>query len=92
MTTSEEQRQDEARKARHRADAERRAVESDRQWRAQLPAGIPAEAVPAGMTAAELMTSNDPMGRSPRRESVLDHALGGGGIVFHPLDPDGDAA
>ena len=60
-----EHQDNEASKARHRADAEQRAVEADQQWRASLYAGLPAERVPGGMTAGMLMMASDPMDQGP---------------------------
>jgi hypothetical protein len=81
-----EHREDEARKARHRAETERQAVEADQAFRAQLPRGIPSAAVPAGVSAGLVMMLSDPF-PSERRQSVLQHALEhqDGAIVFHPI-------
>jgi hypothetical protein len=81
-----EHRENEARKARHRAEQERLAVETDQRFRASLPAGIPAGAVPQGISAAQLMMYSDPMGEESRRESMVEHSLKGGGIVFHSIE------
>jgi hypothetical protein len=82
-----EHREEEARKARHREEIERRAIEADRAFRAQLSRGIPADAVPVGMTAAQLMMAADPMDERSQRESVLQHALRyrDGAIVYHSI-------
>jgi hypothetical protein len=82
-----ERRENEARKARHREEVERRAIEAERAFRAQLLRGIPADAVPEGMTAAQLMMAADPMGQRSKRETVLEHALQhrDGAIVYHPI-------
>jgi hypothetical protein len=82
--------EDEARRNRHREETERRAIEADQRFRSQIAAGIPFDAVPAGMTAAELMMASDPMSEGSRRESVLEHALAhqAGAIVYHPLQED----
>jgi hypothetical protein len=82
-----EQREEEARKARHREEMERQAIEADQAFRAGLPAGIRADAVPAGMTAAQLAMALDPMGEGSRRESVVEHALQhrDGAVVYHPV-------
>ncbi len=75
----------EARTARKRAELEQRAVEADQRFRASLPAGIPAGAVPEGISAGMLMMLSDPM-QGARRESVLEHALANGGTVaYHPV-------
>jgi hypothetical protein len=72
--------------ARKREELERRAVEADQRFRASLPVGIPAGAVPEGISAGELMMMSDPM-LGPRRQSVLEHALEhpAGSIVYHPI-------
>jgi hypothetical protein len=72
--------------ARRRAEIERRAVEADQAFRASLPAGIPAGAVPEGITAGQLLMLSDPM-PGARRQSVLEHALEhpGGAIVYTPI-------
>jgi hypothetical protein len=82
-----EAREAEARAARRREETEQRVVAADEARRAALPPGIPAGAVPTGMTAAELMMASDPF-PATRRQSVLEHALEhpGGAIVIHPLD------
>lgn len=82
-----EQREQREASDRKRAEAERQAVERDQAFRAQLADGIPADAVPEGMTAAMLMMAADPMGQGSRRESVLEHALAhkDGAIVYHPI-------
>jgi hypothetical protein len=55
-------------------------------FRARLGQGIPADAVPAGVSAAQLMMASDPMGQGSRRESVLHHALARrDGAVYHPI-------
>jgi hypothetical protein len=81
-----EHRENEARMARKRAEADRRAVEADQRFRARLPAGIPAGAVPEGISAGQLMMLSDPM-QGSRRQSVLEHALEhpSGAIVYHSI-------
>ena len=83
-----EHRENEARKARHRAEMERQAVEADRAFRAQLPRGIPVDAVPEGLTAAQLMMLSDPTGEEQERESVLEHSLKhrDGAIIYHTVE------
>jgi hypothetical protein len=54
-----EHRESEARKAEMRAVAERRAIESDRQWRAQLPRGVPWYEIPPGVLPVVAMTQAD---------------------------------
>ena len=87
-----EHREDQARRARLREEQERRAIEAAEAFRASLPRGIPAGAVPEGMTAAQLMMLSDPMDQAAERESVLEHSLNhrDGAIVFHPL-PRGES-
>jgi hypothetical protein len=53
----DEHRDEELRKAEVRAASERRAVEADQQFRASLGAGVPASAIPAGMTYAAAVLS-----------------------------------
>jgi hypothetical protein len=79
--------------ARAREVAERMDAEREAQRLAQLPAGLPADQVPTGMTPAMAMVAADPdLARRPRRTSVLEEQLAGGGLVFHPLGPDGEAS
>jgi len=75
-----------AEKARVLAAIEERAIAADAARRAALPTGIPAGAVPEGMSAAQLMMASDPM-RGSRRESVVHHALANpdGAIVYHSI-------
>jgi hypothetical protein len=82
-------REAEALRAQRRAEAEERAVAADQQWRAQLARGVPADAVPAGLTAAAMMMAADPLGQGSRRQSVLEHALehAAGAVIFHSLQP-----
>jgi hypothetical protein len=71
---------------RKREEIDRQAVERDQAFRAGLGGGIPADAVPAGMTAGMLMMASDPELQRPRRESVLDHALSREeGLTYHPI-------
>jgi hypothetical protein len=74
----------EVRKAELRAAAEKRAVEADRQLRAQMPAGV---RVPDGMTYAEaaMAAELDALSYQPRRRSPLEDALDNGGMTFHSL-------
>jgi hypothetical protein len=85
-----EHRENEACKARHREEMERQAVAADERFRAGLPPGIPVDAVPVGMTAAQLLMAADPMSEGPRRQSVLEHALEhpAGAIVYTPINED----
>jgi hypothetical protein len=78
-----------AEQARMLAEVEERLVAADQAFRASLPAGIPAGAIPPGMTGGQLMMAADPM-RGSRRESVVHHALANpdGAILYHPLQPE----
>jgi hypothetical protein len=67
---------------------EEAAIQKDLAFRAGLPGGVPASLVPEGVTAGQLMMLADPDRQSGRRQSVLDHALSGGGIIFHPIRED----
>jgi hypothetical protein len=84
--------------ARKRAAIDARMVEADLAFRASLPRGVPAHAVPEGMSAGQLMMLADPERQRGRRESVLEHALANdGAVVFHPASDavtfgDGQAA
>ena len=82
-----EHRSAEAVKAEKRAAAERQAVESDRAWRASLPSGVPAGALPPGMSYAEAVhqASLDSLTYQPRRTSVVEDLLSNDGITFHPI-------
>src|SRR5512132_4054269 len=55
-----EHRENEARKARRREEIEQRVIAADEARRAALPKGIPVNAVPTGVSAAELMMLSDP--------------------------------
>jgi hypothetical protein len=80
-----EHRENEARKARHREETERRAIEADQQWRAQLSPGIPWYEIPAGVTAAEMWAQAEHDAR-PKRRSLLEDALANtGSMEYHPL-------
>jgi hypothetical protein len=84
-----EHRENEARNARKRAEIEQRVIEADQAFRAALPAGIPAGAVPEGISGGQLMMLSDPM-QGSRRQSVLEHALEhpAGAIVYTPINED----
>ena len=87
-----EHRVDEVRKAEMRAAAEKRAVEADQRWRASLPSGVPAGALPPGMSYAEAVhqASLDSLTYQPRRTSVVEDLLSNDGITFHPIQHDPD--
>jgi ParB-like chromosome segregation protein Spo0J len=73
--------------ARRRVELEEQLVAADEARRRALPRGVPAGAVPEGLSAAQLMMLSDPMDPGSRRESVLEHSLAnpGGGLIFHPI-------
>jgi hypothetical protein len=84
----DEQREAEARKREAVARIEQQAIEKDRQRRAALPQGIPWYEVPLGLTAAEAMVASDPdRDKQPKRRTVLQDALDGGGTTMHILPP-----
>jgi hypothetical protein len=80
-----EQRERREAQARQRVAAELRAVEADRRWRAQLPAGIPASAIPDGVLPVMAMTQAVHDER-PKRLTPLQEALSNSGeLTFHSL-------
>ena len=81
-----EHRENEARTARRRAEIEQRVIAADEARRAALPKGIPANSVPTGVSAAEMLMLSDPF-PATRRQSVLEHALEhpAGAIVYTPI-------
>jgi hypothetical protein len=83
-----ERRENEARAREVAAQQERQAIERDRQFRAQLGVGIPWYEIPAGVTAAEMWAAAE-KDAQPKRRSVLEEALAGEGMTFHPIGPDG---
>jgi len=74
----------EARKAQKLEEAERAAVEQDRQRRASIWGGIPADMIPVGVSPAQAMALAEKDAR-PRRRSVLEDSLSNSGTVFHPI-------
>jgi hypothetical protein len=86
-----EHRDDENRRARLRAEIERRAIEADERMRATIWRGVPASKLPPDVRPVEVMTQAA-RDEQPRRRSLLDHALGhpDGAIVYHQLGSDGD--
>ena len=78
-----------AEQARKRAQIEERVEAADRAFRASLPTGIPAAAIPDGMTGGLLMMAADPM-RGSRRQTVVEHSLENpaGAIVYTPVNED----
>jgi hypothetical protein len=82
-----EKRQAEAQAREHAAVMERRAIEQDRQFRASLGVGLPAAAIPHGMTYGELIAAAelDSQQYRPKTSMVEDLLSNDGGIVFHPI-------
>jgi hypothetical protein len=86
----DEQREDEARRREAAERQEQQAIEADRLRRASIWSGLPATAIPEGVSAASAMFAAD-RDAQPRRQSPLQHALSNeGGIVFHPIQGDED--
>jgi hypothetical protein len=84
----DEHRADEVRKAEHRQRQEREAVEADRQWRAQLPSGVPWYEIPDGVLPAVAMTAAA-RDESPRKRSMVEDLLDRRDtMVFHPMQGD----
>jgi hypothetical protein len=80
----DEQREQVLRQAALRRLAEQEAVEADERRRALIWRGVPASALPEGAAPASVMlqAAKD---SQPKRTSVLEESLSGGGLVFHPL-------
>jgi hypothetical protein len=77
----------EARKREAVQRMEAAAIQKDREWRAQLPKGIPWHSLPdAGLLPVVQMTAAAAAER-PKRTSVLQDALAGGETVMHILEP-----
>jgi hypothetical protein len=78
-----------AEQARVVAEIEERVVAAAEARLAAIPRGIPVDAVPTGVSAAELMMLSDPF-PAKRRESVLEHSLEhpDGALVYHPVGGD----
>jgi hypothetical protein len=68
---------------------EREAIEQDRQRRARLWAGIPADQLPVGVSAASAMFAADRAAR-PKRMTPLQEALSGESMTYHsfPTAPE----
>ncbi len=84
-----EKREAEARGREMAAEVERQAIEQDRQWRANLPSGMPWYEIPDGVLPVVAMTQAAHDAR-PRRATPLEEAFSGEGMTFHSLGPDGD--
>jgi hypothetical protein len=85
-----ERREREAEQARRRKLQEAQAVADDQIRRSQIWGGIPADHLPPGVAPAAVMLQND-RDAQPKRQSVLEHALGNSGeLTFHSLS-DGES-
>jgi hypothetical protein len=80
-----EHREAEARNARRLQELERQAIAADAARRAQIPPGIPLDAVPVGVSPGEWLMRSDPM-VGARRRSVVEDALEHGGSVIYSLN------
>jgi hypothetical protein len=80
----DEKREQELRQAALRRLAEQEAVEADERRRATIWKGVPASALPPGVLPVEVMAQAIRDER-PKRTSVLEESLSGGGMVFHSL-------
>jgi len=71
------------------AEIEERLVAADAARRALIPRGVPANLVPTGMSAAELLMASDPF-PAKRRQSVLEHSLEhpAGALVYTPVNEE----
>jgi hypothetical protein len=86
----DERREAQAKAREMRAAAEKRAVEQDQQFRAQLGTGIPASVL-SGMSYAEAMHAAELDSQQYRpRASVIADALDNSGMTFHPIRHGGD--
>ena len=89
----DEKHAEDVRKAAFRALREREAVEADQRRRAQWGQGIPASAIPSGMSYAEAVHAAELASQPYRpRTSVAEDLLdnGGSGLTFHSLGPVSD--
>jgi hypothetical protein len=84
-----ERRESEAKAREHAAAAELQAIERDRQFRASLGRGIPADAIPAGMTFGEVVASVelDSQTYRPRASMAEDLLSNDGSMTFHSFGP-----
>jgi hypothetical protein len=79
-----EQREAEIRRQKLAKLADEEAVEADRQRRAQIWQGVPADQLPADVPPVVAMTAAAKAAQ-PRRRSVLEDSLSNSGTVFHPI-------
>lgn len=84
-----ERRENEVRAREVAARQERQAIESDRQFRAQLPHGVPWYEIPDGVLPVVAMTQAD-RDSQPKRLSPLQEALSGEPMTYHSLHPAPD--
>ena len=88
-----EHRADQLRRAKLRELAEQEAVEADQQRRAQMPRGVPVGVLPEGVRYADVVRQAE-KDAQPRRRSLLEEALSGQAMTYHPLPatPDGEGS
>jgi hypothetical protein len=79
----DEARADELRRRAQREVAEQAAVEADQLRRARIWQGVPASAIPEGVSAGDAMAQAAKDG-VPRRRSMVEEAFEGSGTTFHP--------
>ena len=84
----DEARAEQLRQRRVRAQQEAEAVEASRRFHASLPPGLPAGAIPDGVTYGDLVRQAAKDAR-PRRRSPLEESLSGSTLTYHEL-PRGD--
>jgi hypothetical protein len=73
-----------------REAVERHDAELEELRRAQLRGGVSADMVPAGVLPATAMLQAV-RDAQPRRRTPLEEALGGGGLVYHPIERDDES-
>jgi hypothetical protein len=90
----DEHRADEVRKAEMRAECEKRAVEADREWRAQMPRGVPWYEIPDGVLPVVALTAADRAAQPRRTPSQAEWLFGevDDTMVFHSLQGAEDEA
>jgi hypothetical protein len=82
----DEHRENQLRAVKHRQLQEQQAVEADQRRRAQIWRGVPADALPPGVSAGDAMLAAAASAAQPRRESVLQHALSNSGeLTYHSM-------
>ena len=83
-----EKREREAHAREHAAEVERQAIEQDQRFRASLGVGLPAAAIPHGMTYGEVVASAELDSQAYRPKTtliadVLDNSADT--LIFHPM-------